>query len=375
MIATSGIPPRANPLLLGHEAAERQVEQWITRGRLPHALFICGPWGIGKATMAFRISRRLLRHTRHEHELFELSPGQQARTVKDEPEAESSDEIDRWITSGTHPDLLTVEKGFDEKKERARSEIIIDDVRKIGSFLASSPAMGGWRIVIIDSADEMNRNAANALLKVLEEPGHKSLIILVAHQPGLVPATIRSRCRKLQLRPLSHSTLTQLIAQFVPDLSVEDAALLRELAEGSIGRVLQLVNHDGVKVCRWFRTFFQALSNGDEQASLVSIANSGLGLDQAGFRVASHILFSWLRRIARVSLSGSSTSLSSTSALREEEITVDRLAAAAALDRWLKVWDKTYHLAAQADAGNLDRKQVFTTILLYVQRELQRAPS
>jgi DNA polymerase III subunit delta' len=365
--AAPATPPRASPLLLGHEEAERRVEQWIAQDRLPQALLICGPWGIGKATLAFRIARRLLRRAPRGRPPLTLPPRQLSSSVEDPPEMEALDETVRWIASGTHPDLLTVERGFDEKRGRALSEIVIGDVRRIGVFLTSSPAMGGWRVVVVDAADDMNRNAANALLKILEEPTAKSLLILVAHQPGLVVATVRSRCRKLILRPLSDRVLGDLMAQFVPDLPLEDAAFLRELADGSIGRVLQLAKHDGLTVCRSLRAFFHALSNNDRKTLMASVANSGLGADEEGFRVASHILLWWVRRIARASLSrfppGSPQA-------GEQDGAIGRAAAAAALDHWLKVWDKTHHLAVQADAGNLDRKQVLTTILL----DLQRAP-
>ena len=300
--AATASPPRANPLLLGHEEAERRVEQWIAQDRLPQALLICGPWGIGKATLAFRIARRLLRRAPRRCPPLTLAPRQLSSAVEDPPEMEALDETVRWIASGTHPDLLTVERGFDEKRGRALSEIVIADVRRIGVFLTSSPAMGGWRVVVVDAADDMNRNAANALLKILEEPTAKSLLILVAHQPGLVVATVRSRCRKLILRPLNDRVLGDLMAQFVPDLPVEDAAFLRELAEGSIGRVLQLARHDGLTVCRSLRAFFHALSDNDRKTLMASVANSGLGADEEGFRVASHILLWWVRRIARASL-------------------------------------------------------------------------
>lgn len=360
------VSPRENSLLLGHEEAEKRVEQWIAQDRLPQALLICGPWGIGKSTLAFRIARKLLRLSPRGKQSLNLSPGQMSQAARGFAELKASDETVRWIASGTHPDLLTIERGFDDKRGRALSEIVIGDVRRIGGFLTSSPAMGGWRIVIIDAADDMNRNAANALLKILEEPTCKSLLILVCNQPWLVPATVRSRCRKLILRPLNDQVLSELMARYVPKLPVEDAAFLRELAEGSIGRVLQLAKHDGLTVCRSLRAFFHALSNSDSKTLLASVANSGLGADEEGFRVASHILFWWMRRIARAGFAGPSGSLT----VVKEEGAIGQLALPAALDHWLKVWDKTHHLAAHANAGNLDRKQVLTTILL----DLQRAP-
>jgi DNA polymerase III subunit delta' len=367
-----GTPPRANLFLLGHEEAERRVEHWILQDRLPHALLICGPWGIGKSTMAFRIARRLLQRTSLGRRRLNLLEDEVSPPIHRPLQFRAEDETARWIASGTHPDLLTIERGVYEKGGRALSEIVIGDVRKIGGFLTSSPALGGWRVVIIDSADEMNRNAANALLKVLEEPTAKSLLILVAHQPGLIPTTVRSRCRKLLLRPLSDDVLRELAAGVGLDLTVEDLTVLIELAEGSIGRMLHLANHEGLAAFRLLRAFFQALSSNDKPTLLALVANKRLGSDEEGFRVALHILFWWLRRILPACMANSPTTSIFPGLNSEEWVPTGRLSAAT-LDHWLKVWDKTYYLAAQVDAGNLHRKQVFTTILLDVQRELQAA--
>lgn len=373
MRATLGISPRANLSLLGHGEAERRIEHWIQGNRLPHALLICGPWGIGKSTMAFRIARTLLQRTLCEQS--NLLSNKPSPAVHDPLRSREQDEAARWIASGTHPDLLTIGRGGGENWGRAVSEIVISDVRKIGDFLTSSPALGGWRVVIVDSADEMNRNAANALLKVLEEPTAKSLLILVAHQPGLVAPTIRSRCRTLLLRPLREEILHELVAGVDLDLTVEDSAVLIRLAEGSIGRMLHLADHDGLAACRFFRAFFQALASNDNQTLLTLVADKRLGANEEGFRVALHILFWWLRMIARACLTDSPTKLRVPETTNEDCIAIRRLAAAAMLDHWLKVWDKTSYLAAQVDAGKLDRKQVLTTILLNVQRELHISAS
>jgi DNA polymerase III subunit delta' len=368
-------PPRANPELLGHGEAERRVERWIGGGALPHALLICGPWGIGKSTMAFRIARSLLRRAPTGTGLFDLGQPQGA-TDGGGATFDPADETFRWVASGTHPDLLTIERKFDEKRGRTQAEIVVDDVRRIGAFLSSSPAFGGWRVVVIDSADEMNRHAANALLKVLEEPNANCLLILLAHRPALVPATVRSRCRRLLLQPLGDDVLRVLMARFLPDLPAEDAAVLCELGEGSIGRILQLAKHDGLMVDRSFRDFFQALANQDRKTLVAAAANVAPGSDEDQFRVASHILSWWLRRITRACLSGAPAVVSTPAVVPNAKATaIEGLAAAAALDHWLKVWDKSHRLAAQADTGNLDRKQVLTTILLEVQRELHPARS
>jgi DNA polymerase-3 subunit delta' len=362
-------PPRANQQLLGHAEAERRVERWIGGDALPHALLICGPWGIGKATLAYRIARSLLRRGSTGTGLFDSD---RPRAALDEGRTalDPADETLRSVASGTHPDLLTIERRFDDKRGRTQMDIVVDDVRRIGAFLSSSPAFGGWRVVVIDAADEMNRHAANALLKVLEEPNAKCMLILLAHRPALVPATVRSRCRRLLLQPLGDDVLRVLTARFLPDLPAGDAAVLCSLGEGSIGRILQLAKHDGLVVYRSFRDFFRALAEQDRRALVAAAANVALGSghEEEQFSVASHILFWWLRRIARSGLSAVSSAASKPSG--EETTAIESLAGAAALDHWLKVWDKSHHLAAQADAGNLDRKQVLTTILLEMRREL-----
>jgi DNA polymerase III subunit delta' len=371
--ALAAPPPRANPLLLGHEEVEQRVERWIKARALPHALLISGPWGIGKSTLAFRIVRSVLRQTGSGTGLVELP---QPQCAADESEAafRAPDEASRWIASGTHPDLLTIERKFDDRRGRTQADIVVDDVRRIGAFLSSSPAFGGWRVVVIDSADEMNRHAANALLKVLEEPNANCLLILLAHRPALVPATVRSRCRRLLLQPLGDDVLRALMVKFLPDLPSEDAAVLCELGEGSIGRILQLAKHDGLIINRSFRDFFRALANQDGRTLAATAANVALASDEEQFRVASHVLSWWLRRIVRACLSGAAAVSSAPGvAPVDEATTIEGLAAPGALDHWLQVWDKSHRLAAQADTGNLDRKQVLTTILLEVQRELRLA--
>ena len=325
--------------------------------------------------MAFRIARSLLRRAPTTTGSFDLGQPQGA-TDGGGATFDPADETFQWVASGTHPDLLTIERKFDEKRGRTQADIVVDDVRRIGAFLSSSPAFGGWRVVVIDSADEMNRHAANALLKVLEEPNASCLLILLAHRPALVPATVRSRCRRLLLQPLGDDVLRVLMARFLPDLPAEDAAVLCALGEGSIGRVLQLSKHDGLAVGRSFRDFFQALANQDRKTLVGAAANVTPEPDEEQFRVASHILSWWLRRIARACLSGAPAVSSAPAAVPSAEATtIESLAAAAALDHWLKVWDKSHRLAVQADTGNLDRKQVLTTILLEVQRELHLARS
>ena len=135
--------------------------------------------------------------------------------------------------SGAHPDLMVIERGYDEKRDRLRTEIVVDDIRRAVDFMHLKSAMGGWRVVIVDCADEMNRNSANALLKILEEPPQRTLLLLVSHAPGGLLPTIRSRCRRLELAPLPDAIVSELIHHYEPGLDPAEVRQLTEIAGGS----------------------------------------------------------------------------------------------------------------------------------------------
>src|SRR5580658_4865977 len=198
--------PRANPLLLGHETAERTLLDAMHHGRMHHAWLITGPEGIGKATLAFRFARRLLAG-RGEHGSLALDPSHPAF---------------RRVASGGHADLTVIERAINEKTKRLKRDIAVDDVRKINAFMALTPAEGGWRVAIVDGSEDLNQASGNALLKILEEPPSRAVLILTCSTPGRLPATIRSRCRQLRLSPLTDEVMARLLATYLPDNSQDD---------------------------------------------------------------------------------------------------------------------------------------------------------
>ena len=154
----------------------------------------------------------------------------------------------RRVAAGSHADLLTVERAYDEKRKRMRTQIAVDDVRRIGGFMSLTPAEGGWRVVVVDGAEELNQASANALLKILEEPPRAAILLLVCAAPGRLLPTIRSRCRRLRLDPLGEEAMARLLATYLPELGADERGRLVTVAEGSPGRALLLAEEEGLAI-------------------------------------------------------------------------------------------------------------------------------
>jgi DNA polymerase-3 subunit delta' len=353
---------RRNPFLLGQETAERTLLQAMRSGRLHHAWLLTGPEGIGKATLAFRFARCLLARSRSQGagEATAAAAGGGGDGLYLPPEHP----VFRRVASGGHADLITIERGFDEKRERMKSEVVVDDARRIGGFLTATSGEGGWRIAVIDSADEMNRNAANAILKILEEPPPRALLLLVSHAPGQLVATVRSRCRRLSLRPLDDGTVSTLLDRYRPDLNAGDRADLVRLAGGSIGRALRLTADGRLAQYREMMGILATLP-GLDVLRLFRFCEGFAGAQgDDSFPLLGDMLRNTLSRIVRLAATGTTSIPGSDTS---DDALVDRLAAAAPLDRWMEVWEKADRLLAAADSVRLDRKQVLLTLFLSLQ--------
>jgi len=337
--------PRENPSLLGHEAAEAALLKAYRSGRLPHAWLLTGLRGIGKATLAYRFARFLFAEGSGEGSgLFAALPPSLA--------VAPSHPTFRLVASGNHPDLLVVERGFDPRRKRLRSEIVAAEARTVANFLHLTPSTGAWRVVIVDGADAMNRHAANGLLKILEEPPKQAVLLLVSDNPGRLLPTIRSRCRTLALKPLAPPIITEALQRLRPDLSASDATMLTGLAEGSIGRALALAAAGGIALYRSLFSLLERLPELEGEALngfSERITRSG---GEESFALLGELLPGWLARL--VSLGAGQGE----AVMPEEERVMRRLASGRGLDQWAEVWEKLTHLFAQADSINLDRKQV-----------------
>jgi DNA polymerase-3 subunit delta' len=230
------VSPRTNSFLYGHADAEHTLLDAYRSGRLPHAWLIAGPLGIGKATLAYRMARFVLSHP---------DPNSPSVATAASLAVDADEPVARRIAVQAHGALLVLERTINEKTGKLRQDVQVDDVRRTVSFFGSTAAEEGWRIVVVDSVDELNPNGANALLKVLEEPPRRSLLLLVSHSTARVLPTIRSRCRVLMLRPLSAEDVAHAAAAAIGgDASDPGVIAAAAAAEGSVRRVLALLDRN-----------------------------------------------------------------------------------------------------------------------------------
>ena len=340
--------PRANADLLGNAEAERSLAQAAADGTLAGAWLIGGPEGIGKATLAYRLARHLL--AGGGNDLF----GGAADTLAiDEAEPAFA-----RVAGGSHGDLLTVELGLN-KQGKKRTEIVVEDIRRLEPFFRQSAGEGGWRIAVIDGADLMNRNAANAALKLIEEPPRQSLVILVSHTPAKLLPTIRSRCRKLNLRPLKDEQAAVLLERFLPDMAEEDRLPLARLSGGSPGRAMRLEQMGGLDLYREIMALMADAPHMDPAALHALADRLGRSGQAPACRTALDFLSAWLAGLVRYA-SEPDTPLNTV--VTGEEALISRFAARGNLEHWVDVWEKITRLRDRADSLNLDRKQVVLAV-------------
>jgi DNA polymerase-3 subunit delta' len=300
------------------------LRQWAS-GRMHHAWLFAGARGIGKATLAYRLARFLLS--------FPDSRRAGERTSLFVP---SESPVAHRITARGHADLISLERAYDAKAERLKSEIAVDDVRRVSGFFSRTAGEGGWRIAIVDAAEDLNTESANALLKILEEPPARSLFVLVSHQPGRLLPTIRSRCLRLDLAPLSQAD-TIAVVEPMADQTPEEIERAARLSQGSPGRAIELLNSQGAK---YFDLLRQIMSRSQslDLAAKISIADGLQGRDMAeDYTIFSELLLTFVADMARrAAITGQGAAL----ARAHEEIGHSlRLANALNLDRRQTILD------------------------------------
>ena len=334
--------PRANPDLIGQEAAQNVLSRAFRSGRLAHGWLLSGPEGIGKATLAYRFARALLAGPEAIDGALGLRP--------DHP-------VFRQVAQGAHPDLTVIEPERDPKTGRVKSEIPVAQVRAATQALHVTPAMGGYRVVVIDGAERLNRNAANALLKSLEEPPAAAVLLLISHQPAQLAATVRSRCAKLPLARLPDALVIDRLARFAPDLGSEQRSAIALLAHGSLGRALELVGDDWLPL---YRRLAEGLAGpvGDRGALPELASALARHAEQRGFAGPLGLIQELLGRVVASALGRPGPAL-----FPAEPVALDRLVRTRSLDRWARLWETIGRLATAVDGLNLDRVQALLHIL------------
>lgn len=342
-------PPRQNPWLFGQEDAEKTLLDMYLAGKLPHALIFAGPPGIGKATLAYRFARFLLtekERTQAEGGLF----GGDAPIVATLAVA-AENPVFRRVASGGHADLLTIERPFDEKKGAYKSEIPVDEVRKVASFLRKTASEGGWRVVIVDGAEALNSSGQNALLKILEEPPEKAVIILTTSHPGLFLPTVRSRCRMIACRSLPEPVVIKLLDQGAPRLGAEEKKSLAKLCGGSIGQAMDLAAEGGLPL---YQGLMEIMASGLDWEAIHKMADQMVQPgSEVAYRTTMDLLTGWLMRMARATSKGGIPDI----VVPGEKNAIERLSRAKSPQDWLEAWEKVSNLVRQAEDSSLDKRQ------------------
>lgn len=330
--------PRMQHDLYGHHDTEQHLLDLYNSGRFPHALLVSGARGIGKATFAYRLARFLLTPQEAAGGLFgdALPP----ETLRVGPEKETF----KRIAAGSHSDLLALEG----------DDIKIDQVRAVPAFLSMTPAESEWRVVIIDSADAMNRNAANALLKTLEEPPARAVLILISHNPGALLPTIRSRCRSVRLMPLHEKHFSTIIAGILPDITTEQKHALAVLSGGSAGDAVFFHEQDAVSL---YRDILDQITS-NETTGLHGFADR-LNRKEAAKQFDT---FARLFMIMQARMATLANPAMQEVFMGERDI-LTSICASKCAEEWLDIWDKSNQLLADTDNLYLDKKQSVITLL------------
>ncbi|MEK1886149.1 MAG: DNA polymerase III subunit delta' [Phyllobacterium sp.] len=331
--AIDGVPPpSANRALFGHDRIRSFLAQAYRSGHMHHALLLEGPQGVGKATLAFHLAGHMLTYPQTKDAPLTLA----------EPNFTAAPY--RQMASGTHLSLLHITRPVDTKTGKFKTGITIDEIRRVTHFLNRTSHDGSWRIVIVDPADDMNRNAANALLKTLEEPPQRTLFILISHSLGRLLPTIRSRCQSLRFEPLEQKDLISALTAINLDPGqVTDIEGLVKQADGSARKAALLLAFGGLEISEAVEGVLGRVVFDVPKAHALASALSGREAE-IQYNLFLEGLFDRIALNARLAAEQGDTAKAS---------------------RWSNLWTDLQNEARDAADYNLDRKQ---TVLIFLDR-------
>ncbi len=348
--------PRETGTLFGHAEAQAEILQAFAAHRLHHAWMLTGPKGVGKATLAWRAARFLLATPDDDGGMFAAPP---PTTLDIDP----SNSVARRLLQLAEPRHFLLRRGPNDKETALSQVISVDEVRKMKSFFALSAADGGRRTAIIDSLDEMNPAAANALLKLLEEPPANVTLFLIAHQPARLLPTIRSRCRELRLTPLAPQDLADALTQAGGDVAPEDRTALAELSGGSVGGAFRLTNLDGLKLYGALIRLFATLPRLDRPQALSLAEIAGARGANETFDLIVTLIDMFLARLARHGATGHTPP---EAAPNEAQLLIRLAPDPVAARSWADLAQSLSARARRGKAVNLDPAALLMDMLLKV---------
>ncbi len=348
--------PREVDRLFGHDEALAELTAALRSGRMHHAWLLVGPEGVGKATLAYHFARSVLAHG---------EAGDDAGAV------DAEHPVFRKVAGLQHPNLLLIRRSWIEKTKRYSQWIGVDEVRRLRAFLGNTAGEGGWRVVIVDRADELNQNAANALLKALEEPPPQTLFLLISSAEGRLPITIRSRARTLRVPALDTDDLQRAVAAALDrdGQSADDKTLKLALAlsEGSVRRALELVSGEGIGLYKDITATFDGLpelDGGRLHKQVEKLAGAG---ETERLELYLSLLLGLIERLIRCAATDEG-------ALEAERKLAKRLVSKRNLAAWAQAWESLSEARTEAFALNLDRSLLLLDTWFRLQQLVREHP-
>ncbi len=327
---TASLPaPCERASWVGDPGVVKALRRRLNEGVLSHGWLITGPEGVGKATLAYQIAKAALApESLVDDASLTLETGARAA---------------RMVAARAHPDLFVAERRWDEKKARFETEITVQTIRNLASFLNRTPSMGAWRVAVVDAADDLNRNAANALLKALEEPPARCLLLLLCARPGRLIATIRSRCRRIDLRPLDDAAMVDFLRK-EPAASDADIESIARAARGRPGFALELAAGEGGEAVAAGEAFLKAASTGGDISAVTARLTGKAG--DARWEIFKAYVTDAVSDAARAAATGAPAPMPAQGQLQS-------LGPKALVE----IWSRLNDLASRCDALNIDRAQ------------------
>lgn len=317
--------PFEHGLLQGQSDAQEHFIRAANSGRIHHAWLLSGPRGCGKATFAFRMARYFVEEG--------ANPETLNQSALDTVSAVEHTTF-RKVASGAHPNILHLKIPFDDKLKKFKTQLSVEEMRRCVSFFGSTASNKGWRVAIVDTVNDMNANAANALLKVLEEPPEKTLFFLIADKPNRLLPTIRSRCQPLSFKPLESNDLSAALKNAADEVTfdLEDLMEHQSYINGSVRRAFHFATQDAGSLLNSFNNLIQQQSY--EMPMLHAFA------DQVSARGAEDKFLFFIEFVENYI----------TEKMKQDE-------GATPLVSWAEVWDKVHARLRDEESLNLDRKQ------------------